>query len=180
MDNTKLLKAIVLILLLVNTATISFLWITKPPRPNKQDNAKEFLSNELSFDAKQQEQLEDLRTNFFESREELRKEINDKTDAYFALLQNPKIDSATVKKAAKEIIAIKEKEELAVFYHFQKVRALCTDNQKQKFDKIIMEAARMMGPNQREGHGPPPRCERHDPPPPPSSMDIQCPPPPRK
>jgi hypothetical protein len=68
--------------------------------------------------------------------------------------------------------ALKEKEEIALFYHFQKVRALCNESQKQKFDEIIKEAARMMGP--------PPRGDRQGPPPPPPGMrDEQGPPPPR-
>ena len=73
----------------------------------------------------------------------------------------------TVRKAADEILVVKEKEELAMFYHFQKVRALCDEKQKQKFDEIIKEAARMMGSKQREGQGPPPRREAEDGPPPP-------------
>lgn len=179
MNNVKFLKSILLILLLVNIATISFLWITKPPMHDSHRSAKGFLSNELSFNAKQQEQFDVLQSNFSEKREELRNEINDKNDVYFELLQNPKVDSVLVKKAAREIISIKEKEEIALFYHFQKVRALCNETQKQKFDKIIKEAAGMIGPNQREGQGPPPRGERQGPPPPPEMMGEKVPPPPR-
>ena len=63
---------------------------------------------------------------------------------------------------------IKEKEELVIFYHFKKVRAICDATQKPKFDKIVKEAAKMMGPRQHEGPGPPP---------PPRMGDGQGPPP---
>lgn len=194
MNNVKFLKSILLILLLVNVATIGFIWITKPPRPSGNETAASFLSNELRLDSKQQEKLNDLQASFVDQREDLRHENKENFDLYFELLQNPKVDSASVKKAAKAIISIKEKEEIALFYHFQKVRALCNESQKQKFDEIIKEAARMMGPpprgdrqgpppppqGMRDGQVPPPRCDRQGPPPPPPGMrDEQGPPPPR-
>lgn len=167
MNNIKFLKSILLVLLLVNVATLSFLWFTKPPKPNLQGSAKGFFAHELAFSAKQEQQFEALQIAFEEQREELRQDIKEKNDIYFDLLQNPKVDSSSVKNAAGEIINIKEKEELALFYHFQKVRALCNDSQKQKFDKIIKEAARMMGPGRPEEQRPPP----------PGMMDNQGPPP---
>ena len=178
MNNVKFLKAILLILLLVNIATLSFFWLTKPPRPNEQGTSKDFLAKELSFNIEQQEQFEALQVAFQEQREALRKSNKDNHDAYFDLLQNPKVDSATVKKAADEIIKIKEKEELAIFYHFQKVRAICDVTQQKKFDKIIKEAAQMMGPRPQEGQRPPaPRREGDVRPPPPGRMDGQGSPP---
>ena len=178
MNNVKFLKSILLVLLLVNVATISFLWFTKPPKPNLQGSAKGFFAHELSFSAKQEQQFEALQTAFQEQRETLRQSNRDNHDVYFDLLQNPKVDSATVKKAADEIVKIKEKEELAVFYHFQKVRAICDATQKQKFDKIVKDAAQMMGPRQQEGQRPPPpRREGDVRPPPPGRMDGQGPPP---
>ena len=191
MNNVKFLKSILLVLLLVNVATISFLWFTKPPKPNPQGSAKGFFAHELSFSAKQGQQFEALQTAFQEQRESLRQSNRETHDAFFDLLQNPKVDSATVKKAADEIIKIKEKEELAVFYHFQKVRSLCDASQKQKFDKIVKEAAQMMGPRPQEGQRPPPlrrdgdvrppppRGDRAGSPPPLEMMDDQGPPPPR-
>jgi Spy/CpxP family protein refolding chaperone len=181
MNNIKFLKSILLVLLLVNVATISFLWFTKPPKPNLQGSAKGFFAKELSFSAKQEQQFETLQTAFQEQREDLRHEVKDKYDIYFDLLQNPKVDSLTVKKTVSEIIRIKEKEELALFYHFQKVRAICDATQKQKFDKIVKDAAQMMGPRPQEGQRPPPPRREGDvrppPPPPPGWMYGQGPPP---
>jgi protein CpxP len=155
MNNIKFLKSILLVLLLVNVATMSFLWFTKPPKPNLQGSAKGFFAHELAFSAKQEQQFEALQIAFEEQREDLRHEVKDKYDIYFDLLQNPKVDSLTVKKTVSEIIRIKEKEELALFYHFKKVRSICDASQKQKFDKIVKEVAQMMVPGRPEGHRPP-------------------------
>ena len=163
MNNSKFLKIVIVLLLLINLSTISFMWLN---RPHKNDAVRDFFAKELQFTTKQKEQFEALKKEHHEAKEPLKEIDKEKHDAYLELLKNPNVDSLTVKKAVDEIIKVKEKEELAMFYHFQKVRAICDEKQKQKFDEIIKEAARMMGPS-REGQGPPPRREREEGPPPP-------------
>jgi Spy/CpxP family protein refolding chaperone len=173
MNNIKFLKSILLVLLLVNIATLSFLWLTKPPRNNRQGSAKDFFSHELSFSAKQEQQFDSLKDLFQAQKEDLRDEVKDKYKNYFDLLQNPKVDSSTVKNVVSEIIRIKEKEELTLFYHFQKVRSICDATQKQKFDRIVKEAAQMIGPGSQGERCPPPREDRQDAPPPPEMINGQ-------
>jgi Spy/CpxP family protein refolding chaperone len=67
-----------------------------------------YPTKELSFSAKQEQQFETLQTAFQEQRESLRQKNRETHDAFFDLLQNPKVDSATVKKVADEIIKIKQ------------------------------------------------------------------------
>lgn len=164
MNNSKFLKIVIVLLLLINLSTITFMWLHRPP---KNDAVGDFFAKELQFTAKQKEQFEALKKEHHEAKEALKEIDKEKHDTYLDLLKDPKVDSVTVRKAADEILVVKEKEELAMFYHFQKVRALCDEKQKQKFDEIIKEAARMMGSKQREGQGPPPRREAEDGPPPP-------------
>ncbi len=164
MNNSKFLKIVIVLLLLINLSTISFMWLHRPP---KKDAVGDFFSKELQFTAKQREQFEALKREHHEAKEALQEMDKEKHDAYLELLKNPSVDSVTVRNAAAEILKIKEKEELAMFYHFKKVRAICDEKQKQLFDKIIKEAARMMGSKQREGQGPPSRMGGGDGPPPP-------------
>jgi Spy/CpxP family protein refolding chaperone len=159
MNNLKFLKIIILILVLINISTVSFLWLN---RPQKKDDVGDFFAKELLFTKKQREQFDSLKKAHREEKEELREADQEKHDAYLNLLKKPNVDSVTIKKVADEILVIKEKEELAMFYHFQKVRAICDENQKQKFDEIIKEAACMMGSKERERQGPPPRREGDD------------------
>lgn len=169
MNNSKFLKIVVVLLLLLNISTISFMWLHRPP---KNDAVGDFFTKELQFTAKQKEQFEALKQEHRNQVEALREENKEMHDAYFDLLKNPSVDATTVKKAAAEISKIEEKKELALFYHFQKVRAICNDSQKQKFDKIINEAAKMMAAKPRGGEGrpmhgdgpPPPRGEDGPPP----------------
>jgi len=155
MNTTKFLKIVIFILLLINVATITFLWINKP---RQNDTVGDFFAKELKFTDQQKEQFEVLRDEHRAQRESLKESNKEKHDAYFDLLKNPNIDSVTVRKAAQEITKIKEQEELSIFYHFQKVRAICDDEQQHKFDKIINEAAKMMNPQRpprRVEDGPP-------------------------
>jgi len=160
MNNSKFLKIVILLLLVINISTLTFMWLHKPP---KNDAVGDFFNKELQFTTQQKEQFELLKQQHRSQVEALRADNKEMHDAYFELLKNPKVDSATVKKAAAAILKIKEQEELALFYHFQKVRAICNTSQQQKFDEIINEAARMMAPRPREregrpmpGDGPPP------------------------
>jgi Spy/CpxP family protein refolding chaperone len=162
MNNPKFLKTVIVLLLLVNLSTISFLWFNKP---HKRDAVGDFFTKELQFTAKQKEQFIVLRDAHRKEREALKSNDKEVHDVYFDLLKSSTVDSATVKNLVAEIMKIKDKEELGTFYHFQKVRAICDEKQKQKFDEIIKEAARMIAPR-REGQRPPRRDGEDGPPPP--------------
>lgn len=153
MNNTKFLKVVIILLLLINISTIAFMWFN---RPHPKDNIGDFFAKELHFTDKQKEQFNVLRDEHRQLRESLKELDKEKHDAYFDLLQNATVDSIAIKKAISVLVKIKEKEELGNFSHFQKVRAICDETQKKKFDKIIGEAARMMAPKPpTEGQGPP-------------------------
>lgn len=165
MNNSKFLKIVILVLVLINLSTISFIWLH---RPTKNDAVGDFFAKELHFTKNQIAQFEVLKKAHREAKESLREADKEKHNAYLDLLKIPRVDSVTVRKAASEILMVKEKEELAMFYHFQKVRAICDEKQKQKFDEIIKDAARTIGANQNEGRRlPPPRRVGEDGPPPP-------------
>jgi Spy/CpxP family protein refolding chaperone len=162
MNNTKFLKVVIMLLLLINISAIAFMWFN---RPQPKDNIGDFFAKELHFTDKQKEQFNVLRDEHRQQRQSLKALDKEKHDAYFDLIKNTAIDSTAIKKAITELLKIKEKEELGTFSHFQKVRAICDETQKEKFDKIIGEATRMMAPRPpREVQGPP-RGEDGPPPP---------------
>jgi len=165
MNNSKFLKIVILVLVLINLSKISFIWLH---RPTNNEAVGDFFAKELHFTKNQIAQFEVLKKAHREAKESLRELQKKYQNAFLDLLKNPSIDSVTVRKAADKIMVLKESEELAVFYHFQKVRAICNEKQKQKFDEIIKDAVRMIGANQNEGcRLPPPRRFGEDSPPPP-------------
>ncbi|MEI8279910.1 MAG: hypothetical protein WCG87_09115 [Bacteroidota bacterium] len=173
MDNSKFLKVVIICLLLVNIGTLSFMWTQRghmpPPQPagGGRGSVEEFLTRELKLNEQQQQQYEVLRKEHHEGvvhYDELGKELKDR---YFAMLHDSHTDSALVKQLADSIADTRKNIELITFYHFKKVRAICTtDEQKKKFDEVIGEALKSMDHGPRKGPGGPQGPPDGPPPPP--------------
>ena len=67
-------------------------------------------------------------------------------DSFFDLLNQNDPDSAVIDSMASLIASNRKQIELLTFQHFSEIRKVCTEEQKQKFDQIINDALRMMGP----------------------------------
>ena len=147
-EKPKFLTAIIVALLLLNFGTLTFMWTHHPggPRGQRPGDVFHFLVSELKMTDEQQKQYEVLRDEHHHQVEEKQQEGRKLHDTFYELLRNPKIDSLMVAQTA-DAIAVNQKQiDLITFYHFQKVRAICTPQQQQKFDEIIAEALRMMSP----------------------------------
>ena len=146
---TKFLKIVIIILLLINICTLAFMWMQKPghgmhlPPPQEIGH---FLTHELNFSETQEKQFELLRDEHRHSVEKLRKKSRELHDAFFDLLGITPVDSIKIINMADSITAVQKQIELSTFYHFQKVRTICTPEQQQKFDDVIKDALRMMAP----------------------------------
>ena len=193
----RLLTIVIVLLLIANIATLAFFWWQKdkdklPPNPNKNGGPFAFLVKELALDSNQQAAYKELRNQHQQTMQSFKKETRDAKDSLFGLLQIALPSDALVQQALQKVgekeIAIQQH----VFEHFKKVRALCNEEQKKKFDLVIQEAMRMIA-NQRpqgipkihEGHDnenrPPPPHDRENErrPPPPEGRDNMPPPPPK-
>jgi periplasmic protein CpxP/Spy len=154
----KLLIWLVVLLLVANAASIAMFWLEKgkqPPPPKGTPN--EFLIKELKLDAKQQEQLEVLVKEHRQAAEQLRGKTREAKETFFDLLKQSNVTDSVKQAAAKAVSVITEELDLLTLNHFQKVRALCTADQQQKFDEIIHQVTNMIGqprPPMRQGNGP--------------------------
>ena len=149
MDNSKFLKIVIIILLLINIATLGFMWsnhFSQGTPPHMSRDAFMFLTRELQFDDKQKEQYEQLRNDHHRAAEELQHKSRELHDDLFNLLHAPSADSVVVNQAVGNISSNQQQLELLTFYHFQKVRAICNPEQQKRFDEVIQDALRMMAP----------------------------------
>lgn len=168
----KLLTWLVVLLLVANTATIAFFWLNRGKRPAEpKGSPREFLSKELNFDAKQQEQLKELVAEHRAAAEKIRPEIRKAKEAFFELIKQPGISDSTRLAAAKAVSSQTEALDLLTFDHFKKIRSICTPGQQQQFDNIVQDVIRMLG-QPRPGNG------MHRPPPPGEGPPGNPPPPP--
>ncbi len=154
MENARFLKISIIILLLINIGTLSYLWMGKqqvPPQggPHGGPDVFTFLCNELKLDDQQVRQYEELRDEHHQSVENIQHHSRQLREQFFDMLHS-NTDSSTVKKISDSIAATQEQIELVTFYHFKKVRNILRPDQQKRFDEVIQEATRMMAP------GPPP------------------------
>jgi Spy/CpxP family protein refolding chaperone len=173
----KILTWLVVLLLVANAATITMFWLNKGKRPPQpKGTPQEFLISELQLDTKQQEQLSVLVKEHRQAAELLRKKTREAKEALFDLVKQNSVSDSTKLAAAKAVSVNTEALDLLTLNHFQKVRAICSAAQQEKFDGIIHEVTAMLGqprPPMRPGgpgndpQGPPPGGPGDNRPPPP-------------
>jgi len=150
MDNSKFLKIVIVVLLIINIGTLAFMWTNKPSKmplpPHERQDVFEFLTHELKFNDEQRNQYDQLRKEHHSEVEAIQKRGRSNHDHFFALLQNKSADSTLVSQLADSISINQKQIELVTFYHFQKVRAICNSEQQKKFDEVIGEALHKMFP----------------------------------
>lgn len=163
-----------LLLIALNVATLATFWLIRERRQGPPQGARsgvvDFLVKELGFDSVQKQKLLQLRDEHQQKMMEIRKQNRDAKNTFFALLQQPDVPDSALKKAAKASVLPDEQTDLLTFRHFQRIRNLCTESQKKKFDSIIQEVLRITAPPPPGSpSGPPqrPGDDRRGPPPPP-------------
>jgi periplasmic protein CpxP/Spy len=167
-SNNRWLTVITLLLLTANIVTLALLWTNKKGNdegrpPMRQGQAFEFLTHELKLDSAQQETYRKLRDEHRDGQRPIQDSIRKAKDEFFALLREPNVPDSMIKMYSRRAVDAQQRLDEFTFRHFQKLRAICNDEQKKRFDEIIQDALRMMAPPRR--HGPPPPGEGHPPPP---------------
>ncbi|MEO7312732.1 MAG: periplasmic heavy metal sensor [Chitinophagaceae bacterium] len=144
---------VLLLLLATNLATLVYLWLpAKQPAIPPGRNAFDILVKELKMTEAQQAAYATMRDEQQAAVRPLREQMKETKDQLFALLNNDTVGPATVEAAAAKSAAVQQQLDLANFNHFKKLRAICTPAQQEKFDQIIQDVVRQMGP--RPGRGP--------------------------
>ena len=148
MDNSKFLKTVIVVLLIINIGTLAFMWKKMPGHgmPPPPQEIGRYLMHELKFTDEQVKQYEQLREEHRNSIDHLRRQSRNLHDAFFDLLSASPVDSSKVNELADSIVSLQKQIEISTYYHFQKVRTLCTPEQQQQFDKVIKDALAMMAP----------------------------------
>ena len=163
--STNIWKVLVIVLVLLNIALLSTLWLKHDkhhPGPNQGspggEAASDFLTEQLHFSAQQQTDFTKLKHAHRDAIESVREQGKELHHIFFEQLKNNSVDSVKLKSLAHAIADNQTQLELITFTHFEEVRKLCDEKQKQTFDAIIQEVLkRMSGPGNRQGPPPPPR-----------------------
>lgn len=143
---------LIVLLILANIVTLVFFWLGHFKL--ERDNApKEILAKELHFSEDQKNIYFDLAKEHHEAAEIIRTQIKFNKDNFFQLLKSDKIIDSTRNNAALKVSLSIQSLDILTFEHFKKVRAICTNEQKPKFDELVQHIINTVNNPQQ---GPPP------------------------
>ena len=193
--NKKGIIIIVVLLMLLNVASIGFMWWKNNPHldDNRQhEKITDFVVHELNLDKKQQETYQQMIKAHHEAMGAEDKILRGAKDDFFELINAEKIDSLQIQAAADKIGKEESKANMITLNHFLALKSICNEAQKHKLESLLKDILHKMrnnGPGPRrngevkDGMRPPPRdydkIGENPPPPPPGEGDQEPPRPPR-
>ena len=148
MNNTMFLKAVIIVLILLNIGTLAFMWINHP-FSRLQDQpplAAGFLVKELKLSGSQQNEYLRLRGNHRKMLNQLQERDKALHTRFFDQLFSEVPDLKRVSDLADSIAENRRKMEVLTYDHFMQVRQMLTPEQRKKFEKIFDEVIRMVLP----------------------------------
>lgn len=152
----------VLLLVLVNIATLVTFWIMKGTNPFNQEGPRkevvDFIVTELKLDSSQKKQFIFLKEEHQQQIRTIKDSIRKAKDDLFGLLKDPNASEESIASASKITAALEAEIDQVTFRHFQKLRKICSPEQQKKFDEIIDRVVHSIGSGQPGGRppGPPP------------------------
>lgn len=136
--NNRIAAWLIGLLILANIATLTFFWIGH--LKNQRDNSpKEFLAKKLKFNEDQKTAYFKLAKEHNEAAKIIREQIKIDKERLFQLLKTEQIVDSVKNNAALKVSLSIQSLDILTFDHFKKVRALCTEEQKPKFDQLIQK-----------------------------------------
>lgn len=169
-SKNKFLAWVIIILIVLNVVTLGALWLQKsrgpvheyPGRmPEDKKGPGKFLEQELDLNEEQSKKFAELREQHRTTADGLLKEMRDAREELFEQVKSDNPDMAKVEELENTIGQKTTELEKATFEHFKQLRAICTDEQKVKFDEVIGDAMKMAGP--KGGPGGPPEGQPNGP-----------------
>ncbi|MDP3558203.1 MAG: hypothetical protein Q8T03_12590 [Bacteroidota bacterium] len=159
MNKTRLLGIAVISLLLINLGILAIMFFKHGPPPMDKmahgERPKKIIIERLKFDAEQQKQYEVIITEHKTKTKELTKKSRDLHDDLFSLLINNTIDK-TISDSLIQTIANNQKAiDNLNFEHFQKIKAICKNDQIERYNNFVLELTHLFGPPNGHKNGPP-------------------------
>ena len=149
---------VVLLLIVMNIVSLSALWIGHSKRPGKgrvDRQGEKFLETRLSLTTTQISELRDIREGHFPKMMNLTRDFRKARERLHKAPRTGNNDSQLDELAA-EVGKAQAKIEREIYDHFSQIRAICTEEQKEIFDKIMIDVLQRGERRGGPGNGPPP------------------------
>ena len=137
MNKNLLLYILLAFLILVNGFFI-FIFFNKPPKKGRSPG--DFIVKELKFNEDQMQQFYKFSDEHHHEMRVLSEDIKKLKDALFSKISEEKIPQKKIDSIADLIGKKEQTKDISVFYHFQRVRTICNQEQKVHFDRLLKKA----------------------------------------
>jgi hypothetical protein len=152
------LLIIIGVLLLTNIGVlVYFLGQKKPAKPATSHNERErigiadMLQKEVGFTDEQTARYKQLKEKQKETIRPMYDDMRKTKDSLFRLLSYPETPDSLVDKVTDAIARKQKALDLQTFQHFKRVRTICTPEQLEKYDSMVLRMFRKMGKPSRQG-----------------------------
>ena len=154
MEKTKLLTITVIGLLLLNFATLGFLFFGgtkghKPPhdRPEGRPKPREIIIERLHFDVNQQKEYGKLIEWHRGEIKQLEDSIRVSKNELYLLLNDDKVDEKAKVTLIDKTALFQKQIEATHFKHFEDIKKLCKPEQQEYFNELTKELGRLFSRN---------------------------------
>lgn len=143
---------IVIVALLISNGVALFFLTQKDSRRGAHKSPKEIIVERLNFDEEQETQYVRLILEHREATKDLMDTILANRNTLYSTL-SAKTFTEDRNSIISEIVTLQAELEQLNVSHFEDIRALCHDNQLDRFDKLTQDLAKLFG--KRKGPPPP-------------------------
>lgn len=142
----KLLKGLVVALVVINIITLGTFFRKEYSRPGQRpiipDDFRDvsgILQKELNLTPDQTEKIKGIRSGFFDKEKLLSLSIRGERDSMNMIMFNKNTDDSLLKSLARSVAENEYKMEMLRIEQAQQLKAICTEQQLEKFDKLVIE-----------------------------------------
>ena len=148
MNNTRFLKIVIFVLIVINLGTLAFMWFNRPGNgiSARRPVAAGFLVKELELSGSQRKEYFRLRSDHRIMLKELQEHDKALHNLFFEQLFSEVPDPKSVHDLADSIAENRRKMEMLTYDHFNHVKQILTPAQQKKFGEIFDEVLRMVLP----------------------------------
>lgn len=154
-SKNKFLQRMVLILIILNIVSISFFWIQKRENGNRREprrnteKAVSILTEKLQLDKNQEQELIQIRDDFYQKEEALIKIIKSQRDSMNMEMFNEYTDTVHLNTLAKKVADNEYQMELYRISQARQFKEICNKEQLKKFKGLMLEIRDFFQPKKK-------------------------------
>ncbi len=140
MSKQTILIAFIILLLLLNSVTVYFLFQNNKRTPKRTGRPDpEYIIKKLELTKEQQQQFEQLRTSHFKKRDAQRSEDQKLKELMIDMISNSVQDSSKIDSVTSLLAVNRKKFETETYQHFFNLNSILNTTQKEKFKEVLTQ-----------------------------------------